>query len=246
MGLIAPAVSPRTWNESLTPLDVTTLLISLKVGIWATLMVVVTATPMAWMMARGRFPGMFIVDGLLMAPLVLPPTVTGYVLLYLLGAQSPLKGVMESLWGDTLLFTQTASVLAAAVVAFPLMYKTAKGAFEQIDPLALDAAVTFGARPWQLFRTIGCSQALPGLAGGMTMAFGRAMGEFGATLLVGGNIEGRTTTIPIAIYGAIETGDMTKAGLWSLVLGALAVATAVVGQYILQRGVVTRFKNSNG
>jgi molybdate transport system permease protein len=162
--------------------------------------------------------------------------VTGYVLLYLLGAQSPLGEVMHALWGETLVFTQTASVLAAAVVAFPLMYKTAKGAFEQIDPLSLDAAITLGAGRWHLFRTIGWSQALPSLAGGLTMAFGRAIGEFGATLVVGGNIEGRTTTIPIAIYGAIETGDMTKAGMWSVVLGALSIAAAVISQYSLRRG----------
>ena len=216
-------------------LDVTTLLISLETAGLATVLVALSATPLAWFMVRHRFLGQTMVDGLFLTPLILPPTVTGFVLLYLMGTKGPMGSIWTLISGESLIFTKKAAVISAAIVGFPLMYRTAKSAFEQIDPLSLDAAVTLGAKPWYIFRTIGWSQALPGLIGGLTLAFGRALGEFGATLIVAGNIEGKTQTIPIAIYAAIESGNESQARMWSCVLGALAIFIAIAGQYMGKR-----------
>jgi molybdate transport system permease protein len=219
----------------LTQLDLKTLLLSLETAGLATILVAFVATPLAWAMARHRFRGQFVVDGLFLTPLILPPTVTGFVLLQLLGVHGPLGSLWMKIFGESFIFTKKAAVIAAAVVAFPLMYRTARSAFEQIEPSSLDAAVTLGAKPWYLFRTIGWSESLPGLIGALTLAFGRALGEFGATLIVAGNIEGKTQTIPTAIYTAIESGNSAQAGMWSCVLGALAITIAVAGQYTTQR-----------
>ncbi|MGA2964321.1 MAG: molybdate ABC transporter permease subunit [Candidatus Korobacteraceae bacterium] len=163
------------------------------------------------------------IDGLLTLPLVLPPTVVGFFLLLLLGRRSFIGHALEQV-GIVIVFSWPATVIAATVVAFPLMYRTTLGAFEQVNPNLLDAARTLGASEWKVFRRVLLAQAAPGVLAGTVLAFARAMGEFGATLMLAGNIPGRTQTMPIAIFSAAEGGDMRVAFLWVSLIVVLSLA----------------------
>jgi len=163
------------------------------------------------------------IDGLLTLPLVLPPTVVGFFLLLLLGRRSFIGHALEQV-GIIIVFSWPATVIAATVVAFPLMYRTTLGAFEQVNPNLLDAARTLGASEWRVFRRVLLAQAAPGVLAGTVLAFARAMGEFGATLMLAGNIPGRTQTMPIAIFSAAEGGDMHVAFLWVSLIVLLSLA----------------------
>ncbi|MDF2439852.1 MAG: molybdate transport system permease protein [Abditibacteriota bacterium] len=197
------------------------LLLSFKVAAAALLLTFASGTLTArWMSAR-HFRGQELIEGVLMLPLVLPPVVTGYALLLLFGRQGALGQWLESTWGVRLLFTPWAAVLASSVVAFPLMYQSAKAAFLNIDPHLIDAARSLGADDKRVFCTIAAPLARPGLIAGAVLSFARALGEFGATIMVAGNIAGRTTTAPTAIYMASESGDLQTAGFYAIVLGAL-------------------------
>lgn len=163
------------------------------------------------------------IDGLLTLPLVLPPTVVGFFLLLVFGRRSPVGHALEAI-GVIIAFSWPATVIAATVVAFPLMYRTALGALEQVNPTLLEAARTLGAGEWEVFRRVQLPLAAPGVVAGTVLAFARAMGEFGATLMLAGNIPGRTQTMPIAIFSAAEGGDMRVAGVWVVLIVVLSVA----------------------
>jgi molybdate transport system permease protein len=163
------------------------------------------------------------IDGLLTLPLVLPPTVVGFFLLLLLGRRSIIGHALEQI-GIVIVFSWPATVIAATVVAFPLMYRTTLGAFEQVNPHLLDAARTLGASEWVVFRRVLLPMAAPGVLAGTVLAFARALGEFGATLMLAGNIPGRTQTMPIAIFSAAEGGDMKVAFLWVTMIVMLSFA----------------------
>ena len=220
----------------MTPLDFITLQLSLKTALFATLLAFVSGVGVAWMMAGRSFRGKSMVEAILLAPLVLPPTVVGFCLLLLFGRQGPLGRLTTALFDEILLFTSTAAVLAAAVVAFPLMYRTARGAFEQIDRNILAAARTLGARPWRVFWQIGLSLAWPGVVAATVLSFARALGEFGATLMIAGNIPGQTRTIPLAIYTDVESGDLVHAGFWVLIVMVVTLSLATLA------GVATRYR----
>ena len=162
-------------------------------------------------------------DGLLTLPLVLPPTVVGFFLLLIFGRRSFTGQLLEKI-GVTIVFSWPATVIAATVVAFPLMYRTSLGALEQVNPTLLQAARTLGASEWVVFRRVQLPLAGPGVLAGTVLAFARAMGEFGATLMLAGNIPGRTQTMPIAIFSAAESGDMRGALLWVGLIVALSLA----------------------
>lgn len=163
------------------------------------------------------------IDGILTLPLVLPPTVVGFFLLLVFGRRSPLGHALERI-GFEVAFSWPATVIAATVVAFPLMYRTALGAFEQVNPNYLQAARTLGASEWVVFRAVLMPLAGPGVVAGTVLAFARAMGEFGATLMLAGNIPGRTQTMPIAIFSAVEGGHPTVAMLWVTLIVVLSLA----------------------
>jgi molybdate transport system permease protein len=197
----------------LTTIDPSPLLISL-----ATTCVATAATFLLGLLAarfmygmRGRMRAW--IDGVLTLPLVLPPTVVGFILLLMLGRRSPIGQALE-LVGVTIVFSWPATVIAATVVAFPLMYRTTLGAFEQVNPTLLDAARTLGASESAVFRRVLLPMAGPGVLAGTVLAFARALGEFGATLMLAGNIPGRTETMPLAIFSAVEGGDMRVAYVW--------------------------------
>ncbi len=165
-----------------------------------------------------------VMDALFIVPMALPPTVVGYLLLLLLGRGSPLGRALESL-GFQVLFSWPATVIAATVVAFPLMYLSARGALEQVNPSFLHAARTLGASEWRAFWKVALPLAWPGVIAGTILAFARALGEFGATLMIAGNIPGKTQTLPIAIFFAAEAGNMRQALAWVLItLGIASVA----------------------
>ena len=163
------------------------------------------------------------IDGILTLPLVLPPTVVGFFLLLIFGRRSFTGQMLEKV-GVIIVFSWPATVIAATVVAFPLMYRTSLGALEQVNPTLLQAARTLGASEWVVFRRVQLPLAGPGILAGTVLAFARAMGEFGATLMLAGNIPGRTQTMPIAIFSAAESGDMRGALLWVGLIVALSLA----------------------
>jgi molybdate transport system permease protein len=166
----------------------------------------------AWRERRGG-GGVAIVDGIFLLPLVLPPTVVGFFLLLLFGRHGPLGKVLLRM-GTTLVFSWPATVIAAAVISFPLMYLTSLAAIEQVDSHYLQAARTLGASEWRVFSQVTLPLAWPGVLAGAILSFARALGEFGATLMIAGNIPGRTATIPIAIYFAVEANDIQRAMVW--------------------------------
>ena len=197
------------------------LLISLRtVGIATAITFVIGIAAARWM---SRYSGRMesLIDGLFILPMVLPPTVVGLGLLLLLGNHGPLGAVLAQ-FNTSIVFSWQATVISASVMAFPIMYMTARGAFEQVDPGVEDAARTLGASEWRVFWTVTMPLAWPGVAAATVLSLARSLGEFGATLMLAGNIPGRTATIPIAIYFAIQAGDMDRA----LVLVGIVMAIA--------------------
>lgn len=185
--------------------------LSLKSALIASGLVFVIGLPLARVMASKDFPGKNLLEVLLTLPLVLPPTVVGFLLLLVFGRQTPLGKAYEQVVGEPIVFSSTAVVLAATVVALPLLYRSAKGAFESVEPNLERAARTLGASELKIFLTITLPLAWPGILAGVVLAFARALGEFGATLMLAGNLPGRTQTLPLAIYTATEMGDMEQA-----------------------------------
>jgi molybdate transport system permease protein len=210
--------------------------------LWISLATSVTATICTFVLGlaaavwRERRSGLAtaLVDGIFLLPLVLPPTVVGFILLLLFGRNGPLGGLLRRL-GMMIVFAWPATVVAATVVAFPLMYLTARAALEQVDPNFLQAARTLGASEWRVFREIALPLAWPGILAGTILSFARALGEFGATLMVAGNIPGRTETIPIAIYFAVEGGETGRALMWCGVDVGISLVL-LAGLYFWTRG----------
>ncbi|MEA5466295.1 molybdate ABC transporter permease subunit [Leptothoe sp. PORK10 BA2] len=202
------------------PTDLSPLWISLKTAFAATLLALSLGVMAARWVLGHKMRGLL--DGIFTLPLVLPPTVMGFLLLLLLGQNSPVGQGLKAL-GISLIFTWAATVIAATVVAFPLMYKTVLAAFEQIDPAVVSAARTLGATEWRLFWQVLLPLAWPGIVAGIILSFARALGEFGATLMVGGSIPGVTQTMPIAIFFAAEAGKMGVALAWVLLMVAIAL-----------------------
>jgi molybdate transport system permease protein len=209
--------------------DLSPLWISLKVSLIATIVTFGLGTIVAYKMYQYRGKMRSLIEGFLIAPLILPPTVVGFVLLILLGKNGILGRIFG--WNLGLVFTWYAAVLAAIVVSFPLMYRAALGAFEQIDSLLLDAARLEGASEIAVFWYIALPLAIPGIIAGTVLTFARALGEFGATLMIAGNIPGQTQTMPMAIYFAVEAGAIQEGWFWTTIvvcisfLGIIAVNT---------------------
>jgi molybdate transport system permease protein len=199
------------------------LKLSLLVVSVATGVVGALGLALAFLLARREFRGKELLDALLTMPLVLPPTVTGYYLIVLLGRRGLLGGLLEDLTGRTLLFTWQGAVVAAVVVALPLMIKSARASIESVDPQYEVASYTLGKGELETFFRITLPLARRGVLAGLILSFARALGEFGATLMVAGNIPGRTQTMPLAIYEAVASGDDRRAQTLAVVLTAVSV-----------------------
>ena len=202
------------------------ILISLKVAIIASVLVTVLGTTVSRFMAGRTFRGKSIVDTLIMLPLVLPPSVVGFILLVIFGASSPVGHWIEAIFEHPLVFTWQAGVIAASVVAFPLMYQSAKVGFEAVDLDVEDAARVDGAGRWMVLWRVSIPLASNALISGIILSFARALGEFGATLMFAGNLPGKTQTLPTAIYVAIDSGQMTLA--WAWVIVTIAISTIML------------------
>lgn len=183
------------------------LALTLKVAAWATALNVALGVGIGFAMARCRFPGRDLVDALLTLPMVMPPTVLGYYLLVLIGSQGPLGGWLKGTFGINLIFTWQAAVIAATIVSFPLVFKSARAAFETLDPQLEQAARVLGVRESAIFFRVSLPLAWRGILAGLLLSFARATGEFGATLMVAGSIPGKTQTLSIAVYEAVQAGQ---------------------------------------
>ena len=203
----------------------TALRLSVQVAVTATVLNALIGIPLAYVLARRRFWGRNAVDLLVTLPLVLPPTVTGYYLIVLLGRRGWLGAPLYAATGWTVAFTWYAAVIAATVMALPLLVRTARAAIESVDVNLERAAYTLGRSEWATALSVTLPLARNGIVAGLVLAFARALGEFGATLMLAGNIPGRTATVPLAIYTAVQTGESGEA---LVLVGVLTVLSCVV------------------
>ncbi|UFJ39596.1 molybdate ABC transporter permease subunit [Brevibacillus humidisoli] len=203
------------------------LLLSLRVACLATLIVFSAGILLARLLVRRTFPGKSVLESLFLLPLVLPPTVIGFGLLMLFGKNGVIGHWLLEWFGIQVVFSWWGAVIASVVVAFPLMYQSAAAAFATVEPKLEQVARTMGASEWRLFWTISFPLAWPGLLAGLVLSFARALGEFGATLMLAGNIPGRTDTVPLAIYSAVEAGRMEEATFWVVTIVALGFSSVM-------------------
>ena len=214
--------------------------LSIRVAAAATALIVTFGLPVALVLARARFPGKSLVAGILVLPLVLPPTVLGYYLLQILGRRSPVGHWLEQTLGVTLVFHWSGAVVAAAVAAFPLFLLPARGAVEAVDPGLEDVARLLGRSELSVFLAVTLPLAWRGLAAGIVLAFARALGDFGATLMVAGNIPGLTQTAALAIYDAVQINDASRAGWLTLWISSVSILALLVVQRTLPSRGLTR------
>lgn len=222
--------------EAITPEEMVAIKLSLRVATVAVVASLPIAIAAAYVLSRGEFRGKVLLDGLIHMPLVLPPVVTGYVLLMLFGRRGPLGAFLEQTFGIVLSFRWTGAALAAAIMSFPLMVRAIRLAMDAIDRRSEEAAATLGASPLWVFATVTLPLAVPGIVAGLVLAFAKALGEFGATITFVSNIPGETQTIPAAIYTYTQTpGGEAGAFRLSLIAVALAFAALVASEVLVRR-----------
>lgn len=214
-------------------LDWFPLLLSLRVATFATLLSLVVGLLVAWILARREFRGRSLLDALTTLPLVMPPTVLGYYLLVLLGQQSPMGRFLDDI-GWPLVFTWRGATLAASVASFPLLVQAARAGFEGVDPRLEDMARTLGRSEVSIFWTVTLPLAWRSILAGTVLAFARALGEFGVTLMVAGNIPGRTQTMAIAIYDLVQAGRQAEANAMVVLMTAVAMVLVIVARHVAQ------------
>jgi len=212
------------------------ILLSLKVSLVAVLLTLPVAFGFAWLLARGRFPGKLLLDAIVHLPLVLPPVVTGWLLLIAFGANGPAGRLLADWFGITLMFRWTGAALAAAIMALPLMVRAMRLSIEAVDQRLEAAARTLGASPARTFLTITLPLAMPGVLAGAVLGFARSIGEFGATITFVSNIPGETRTIPIAIYGALQIpGNEAEVTRLAIVAVLLSLGALLVSELLTRR-----------
>jgi molybdate transport system permease protein len=210
----------------ITPAEIDALLLSLKVAFYCTLLIAIPAIAVAWLLARFDFLGKSLLDGLVHIPMILPPVVPGFILLSLLGKNGWIGSALYQHFGITFAFNWLGAVIASAVMAFPLMVRSVRLAFTQVDPDLEQAALTLGSSPSKTFFKVSLPLAMPGVLTGLILAFSRSLGEFGATITFVGNIEGETRTLPLAIYSYTQmpNGDMIALRLVLVCIGISLLA----------------------
>ncbi|NTV13338.1 MAG: molybdate ABC transporter permease subunit [Desulfobulbaceae bacterium] len=211
------------------------LFLTLKVAGLATLGAFLLGVALAWLLTRYTFPGRDLADVLLTLPLVMPPTVLGYYLLVMLGRRGFLGQWLQETFGVSLIFTWQGAVIAAGIASLPLVFKSARAAFGEVEKNCEDAARTLGAPELTVFWRVSLPLAWRGLLAGTMLAFARAMGEFGATLMVAGNLPGRTQTLSMAVYDAVQAGDLERANLLVLIITLVSVAVLYGSGKLLQK-----------
>ncbi|WP_116599195.1 molybdate ABC transporter permease subunit [Primorskyibacter marinus] len=214
--------------------------LSLKVACLAVAASLPFGLGMALLLARGRFPGRHLLNGIVHLPLILPPVVTGYVLLLGFGRRGPIGGFLESVFGIVVAFRWTGAALAAAIMAFPLMVRAMRLAIESVDPGLEEAAATLGASRLRVFLTVTLPLILPGVIAGAILAFAKAMGEFGATITFVSNIPGETRTVPSAIYAFLQVPGGEASALRLVVVSVVVAMAALVVSEVMARRVTAR------
>lgn len=222
--------------DTLGPDEWTAILLSLRVAFVATLAALPVAIWIAYILARKSFPGRQLLNGVVHLPLVLPPVVTGYLLLVVFGQQGPVGGFLNEVFGVSFAFRWTGAALAAAIMAFPLMVRAIRLGFEAVDTGLEDAAATLGASRWRVLRTVTLPLVLPGILAGGVLGFAKALGEFGATITFVAAIPGQTQTIPTAIYGLLQVPGSEPAVVGLVVVSIiLAMGALLVSEWLARR-----------
>ena len=213
-------------------MDTSPIIISMKTAIVAIVFTFILGLFAArWILYRKSEAAKIFWDGIFTMPLVLPPTVAGFFLLVFFGSYGPVGKLFEDYLGIRIAFSWGATILAAVVMSFPLMYRSARGALEQIDDDLIFAARTLGMSEWCIFFKVMIPNALPGIISGGVLAFARGLGEFGATAMIAGNIPGRTRTLPLAVYSAVGSGNMKEAGKYVAVLVCISFIVVICMNY---------------
>ena len=227
--------------QGLTPAEWQIVMLSLKVSGAAMACVLPIAFGLAWILARWRFPGKVVLDALVHLPLVLPPVVTGWLLLLAFGLQAPLGRFLQDTFGLTLLFRWTGAALASAIMALPLMVRAMRLSLEAVDRRLESAARTLGAGRWHTFATITLPLALPGIFAGLVLGFARSIGEFGATITFASNIPGETQTLPLAIYSALQVpGQELQVARLAVMSVLLSIGALIASELLARRNPVVR------
>ena len=216
------------------------LALTLKVAGWATALNLLLGVGIGFLMARCRFPGRDVLDAALTLPMVMPPTVLGYYLLVVIGSHGVVGAWLLEQFGIRLIFTWQAAVIAATIVSFPLVFKAARAAFETVDPQLEDAARTLGIRELAVFFRVSLPLAWRGILAGLLLAFARALGEFGATLMVAGSIAGKTQTLSIAVYEAVQAGQDDTANYLVAITSITCIAVLLSAGRLLPGRVLAR------
>lgn len=212
-------------------MDISPLIISIKTSLVATLITFILGIIISYKIFwyKGRYESL--IDTILTLPLVLPPTVVGFFILITIGKNGPVGMILKTI-DINLIFTWTATVISAVIVSFPIMYRSLKSSFDQIDNNMIFAAKTLGLSEKEIFMKIMLPISYPGIIGAVILSFARAIGEFGATLMIAGNIPGKTQTMPIAIFFAVESGDMNKAMIWVMIIIGISAIVITISNFI--------------
>ncbi len=224
----------------ITPTEWTAILLSIRVATVATLVATPLGIALAFLLARREFWGKSLVDALVHLPLVLPPVVTGYVLLLAFGRRGPIGAFLADTFGIVFAFRWTGAALACGVMSFPLLVRPMRLSIEAVDRKLEQAAETLGAAPWRVFFTVTLPLALPGVLAGMVLGFAKAIGEFGATITFVSNIPGETQTISSAIYSLIQTPDGDAAALRLVIVSVMIAVAALIGAEVFARRATAR------
>ncbi|HYC98691.1 molybdate ABC transporter permease subunit [Brevundimonas sp.] len=224
--------------EPLTPFEIEALLLSLKVAAASLVVTLPLGLALAWLLARTNLPGRWLLEAMVNLPLVLPPVVTGLVLLMVFGARGPVGGWLRETFGMTLAFHWTGAALAAAVMALPLVVRPMRLSLEAVDPRLEQAAATLGAPPLHVFARVTLPLAAPGMIAGMALGFARAFGEFGATVTFVGAIPGETLTLPVAIYTTLQRVDGEPAAMrLAVVAVVVSIAALLAAEWLTRRAL---------
>jgi molybdate transport system permease protein len=223
---------------TLSPAELSIVLLSLKVAAWCVVILLLPAMAMAWLLAKKRFWGQSLLDALVHLPMVLPPVVLGYMLLVLLGRRGWIGAWLYEQFHIQFTFHWWGAVIASAVMAFPLMVRSIRQALLQVNPLLEQAAQTLGASPIRVFLTITLPLSYHGLLTGSILAFSRSLGEFGATITFAGNLEGETRTLPLAIYSLTQTPEGDAAAFRLVILSVLVSIFALLASQWLERRLI--------
>lgn len=211
------------------------LWLSLRISMLATSVAAVLGVATAYVLAKWQSRWSSLVEAVVTLPIVSPPTVLGYYLLTLLGTRSPIGESWESLFGSPIVFTQTGAVIAASVSALPFVVRAARAAISNVDARVEESARVMGLSEWRVARVVTLPLAARGIGAGVALGFARALGDFGATVMVAGNIPGQTQTLPVAVYDAVQAGDEALARTGSLVLGAIAIVVLLLVTQVFAR-----------